>query len=103
MVERTRMNAWFGDERVTSLSLWLRPGVDADGLRAELLQTYPGLSVLTNARLRAEILRIFRQTFAITYALEIIGVVVAVIGPPLSRPIATAQRRGEKSAMWTPK
>jgi len=99
MVERTRMNAWFGDERVTSLSLWLRPGVDADGLRAELLQTYPGLSVLTNARLRAEILRIFRQTFAITYALEIIGVVVAVIGLALTLTSVLLDRRNDLTTL----
>ncbi len=80
LLDRSHVVAWFRDTRVTSLSLWLRPGVDADAVRADLLSQYPGLSVLTNTRLRSEILRIFRQTFAITYALEIIGVLVAVIG-----------------------
>jgi putative ABC transport system permease protein len=36
--------------------------------------------ILTNGELRREVLRIFDQTFAITYALEIIAVTVALLG-----------------------
>jgi putative ABC transport system permease protein len=36
--------------------------------------------IYTNRALRAEILRIFDSTFAITYALEIIAVLVAMLG-----------------------
>ena len=41
---------------------------------------HPGLGIFTSGYLRGEALRIFRQTFALTYALELIGVVVAVAG-----------------------
>jgi putative ABC transport system permease protein len=99
MVERSRLQEWFQDDRVTSLSLWLKPGVDAEAFRSGLLNDYPGLSALTNARLRSEILRIFRQTFAITYALEIIGVVVAVIGLALTLTSVLLDRRNELTTL----
>ncbi|MFT5030953.1 MAG: putative ABC transport system permease protein, partial [Candidatus Binatia bacterium] len=44
----------------------------------------PGIAVRTNARLREEVLTIFRQTFSITYALKGIGVAVAVTGLALA-------------------
>ncbi len=99
MVERVRLQAWFDEDRVTSLSLWLRPGADPEQLRAELLGAHPGLSVFTNARLRSEILRIFRQTFAITYALELIGVIVAVIGLALTLASVLLDRRQELTTL----
>lgn len=99
LLDRSHLVSWFRDTRVTSLSLWLRPGVEADAVRADLLAQYPGLSVLTNSRLRAEILRIFRQTFAITYALEIIGVLVAVIGLVLTLTSVLLDRRDELTTL----
>src|SRR3989442_15035624 len=36
--------------------------------------------ILTNGELKREVLRIFDQTFAITYALEVIAVTVALLG-----------------------
>jgi putative ABC transport system permease protein len=36
--------------------------------------------IYTNRALRAEVLRIFDSTFAITYALELIAILVAVLG-----------------------
>ena len=46
---------------------------------AELRARHPGLAVYTNAYLRTEALRIFRQTFAITYALA--NVLLTLLGP----------------------
>ena len=99
LLDRSHLVDWFRDTSVTSVSLWLQPGVDADTVRADLLAQYPGLSVLTNSRLRAEILRIFRQTFAITYALEIIGVLVAVIGLVLTLTSVLLDRRDELTTL----
>jgi len=99
LVERASVRAWFGDDTVTSVGLFVKPGVNADSLRAELLGVYPGLSVLTNASLRAEVLRIFRQTFSITYALEVIGVVVAVVGLALTLASMLLDRREELTTL----
>lgn len=80
MVDRRQFSEWFGDELASSLILVLRPGVSPEEVGSALRREHPGLAVFTQSRLRSEALRIFRQTFAITYALELIGVVVAVAG-----------------------
>lgn len=99
LVERTHLVAWFADDQAVSLSLFLRPGADADAHRAALLARYPGLGIYTNAALRAEILRIFRQTFSITYALEVIGVIVAVAGLALTLVSVLLDRRDELTTL----
>ena len=80
LIERRQFADWLGNDLAASLILALKPGSDADALRAEFRATYPGLGVFTSGFLRSESLRIFHQTFAVTYALELIGVVVAVAG-----------------------
>jgi putative ABC transport system permease protein len=99
LVERASVRAWFDDDAVTSVALFTRPGVNADMLRGELLKIYPGLSVYTNASLRAEVLRIFRQTFSITYALEVIGVIVAMAGLALTLASMLLDRRDELTTL----
>jgi putative ABC transport system permease protein len=80
LIERDQFTHWFGNELAASVILALKPGYDTDALRAELRQTYPGLGVFTSGFLRDESLRIFHQTFAVTYALELIGIIVAIAG-----------------------
>jgi putative ABC transport system permease protein len=99
MVDRAHFRKWFGEERVTNVSLWLNSGVDADALRAELRREFPGLAIFTNGKLRAEVLRIFRQTFAITYALEVIAVLVAVVGLALTLTSVLLDRREELTTL----
>lgn len=99
VVERRQFARWFGDELASSLILVTRPGVDPESLRSELLDRHPGLQVLTNAHLRREVLRIFRQTFAITHALEIIGVAVAVAGLGMTLASVLLERRGELTTL----
>ncbi|MFM8234531.1 MAG: FtsX-like permease family protein [Holophagaceae bacterium] len=71
---------WFNDDRSASLAVYLKPGAQIDIEAKRLAKIYPGLQVRSNRSLRDEVSRIFNQTFAITYALEIIGCIVAVIG-----------------------
>jgi putative ABC transport system permease protein len=80
LIDRHHFVNWFGNEMVSSLIVQLKPGSDPAAVRAEFRASYPGLAVYTNEYLRTEALRIFRQTFSITYALELIGIVVAVAG-----------------------
>ena len=70
-----------------------------ESLRAEWLSRYPGLRIFSNAHLRSEILRIFRQTFAITYSLEMIGVLVAVAGLGLTLGSVLLDRRAELTTL----
>ena len=73
----------YGAQRPTGLTLYLQPGADPEAVREELLAAVgPDRRVFirTNAALRAEVLRIFDATFAITYALEAIAIFVAILG-----------------------
>ncbi len=99
LVDRSHAARWFDDESATSVALYLRPGVQSDALRAELLTKHPGLVIFTHGGLRAEVLRVFRQTFSITYALEAIGLVVAVAGLGLSLASVLLDRREELTTL----
>ncbi|MBM3902707.1 MAG: FtsX-like permease family protein [Verrucomicrobia bacterium] len=99
LVDRPQFVRWFGHELASSLILVLRPGSDIEGVRAEFRSRHPGLAVFTQSYLRAEALRIFRQTFAITYALELIGVTVAVAGLAFTLISVLWERRGDLTTL----
>ncbi len=99
IVDRGQFAHWFGHELASSLILVLQPDADIEGVRAELRAEHPGLAVLTQSHLRGEALRIFRQTFAITYALELIGVAVAVAGLGFTMVSLLWERRGELTTL----
>jgi putative ABC transport system permease protein len=80
LLDRPVFLAWTGDARAASLALYLKPGSDPGATAERLARALPGLQFRPNGELRAQVLRIFRQTFAITYALEAIGLAVAVAG-----------------------
>jgi len=95
ILDRPVFLAWFGDDRAASLALYLKPGADPAAVAGRLARARPGLQVRANGELRAQVLRIFRQTFAITYALEVIG--LAVAGAGLAQALAglALARRGD--------
>jgi putative ABC transport system permease protein len=99
VVDRRHFAKWFRDEYASGLMVFVRPGFSAESLRAQWLALYPGLRIFSNAHLRSEILRIFRQTFAITYALEMIGVLVAVAGLGLTLGSILLDRRTELTTL----
>jgi len=84
---------WFETDEAWRVALMLKPGADAETVRDRIQNKHPGLSVFTNAHLRSEALRIFRQTFSVTHALEVIGVIVAVVGLGLALASLMLERR----------
>ncbi len=71
------------ERRTESLALYLRPGANVDSVRARVLEAAGGhlvLSVMPNRLLRQRVLTVFDQTFQITWALQAIAVLVAVLG-----------------------
>jgi putative ABC transport system permease protein len=73
----------WGEHRAESLALYLRPGANADSVRARVLAAAGGrliLSIMPNRLLRERVLEVFDQTFQITWALQAIAVLVAVLG-----------------------
>ena len=84
IVNRPVVAEWFDDERAFNVAAYLREGEDPDAVRRRWLAKYPDIMVRTNSLLRAEVMRIFHQTFAVTHALIWIGIVVAVAGQALA-------------------
>jgi putative ABC transport system permease protein len=71
------------DDTATVLAVYLNPQAPIEEVRARLVHAMePALQavVLGNAEVRAEILAIFDRTFRVTYALELIAVVIALLG-----------------------
>jgi len=83
VLDRALYARHWGDRNATVVPLYLAPGADPEVVRRavlERLQGDPPVMILTNGELKREVLRIFDQTFAITYALEVIAVTVALLG-----------------------
>ncbi len=93
------VSRWFNDRRALNLAARLQPGADPDTVRQRWIQNHPGLAVRTNRDLRADVMRIFRQTFAVTHALKAIGMFVAVGGLALALFSLLFERRMELAAM----
>lgn len=73
----------FGDDAINTIVVYLKPGVDRTRARIALEREFGpkyGAFVVTNAEIRGEVMRIFDQTFTITYALLAVAIVVAVLG-----------------------
>jgi putative ABC transport system permease protein len=70
------------DPAASNLAVYVAANASVDRVRAEIDQAAAGHRVLvfSNRDLRGEALRIFDRTFAITYALEGVAVIVAVMG-----------------------
>lgn len=71
------------DMRTESLALYLKPGTDPAAARSHFirsLRSHVILYVTPNQALRSRVMKIFDQTFSITYALESIAIIVAVLG-----------------------
>jgi len=90
---------WFEGGMAWRVALMLKPGSDAEAVAKVISEANPGLSVFTNAHLRREALRIFRQTFSVTYAVEVIGVFVAVAGLGLALASLLLERRADLSTL----
>ena len=74
---------WPEERRYTSVGIYFEPGTNLDQTRTLIrnqLKKSQGVFVTSNRELRKEILRIFDQTFSITYALQVIAIVVAIFG-----------------------
>jgi putative ABC transport system permease protein len=74
---------YYQDDAVSDLAIFLKPGVNAETARSKLasaLGEKHQVLMTTQGEVKAEVLRIFDQTFSITYALHAIAIVVAVLG-----------------------
>ena len=82
IVDRSTMLRYLPDPAASNLAVYLAPGANLETTRDEIQQAAANREVLifSNRDIRREAIRIFDQTFAITYALEAIAVLIAVMG-----------------------
>lgn len=99
ILDRSVYLAWFRDPKMASLAAYLKPGAVPEAVAERWERVYPGLEVRSNAGLRRQVVTIFHQTFALTYALELVGVAVALAGLVQALLGLALQRRGELAAL----
>jgi putative ABC transport system permease protein len=82
LMDRSTALRYLPDPAPSNLAIYVTPDASLQTVRAEIEQASIGHRVLifSNRDLRREALRIFDRTFAITYALEAVAVIVAVMG-----------------------
>ncbi|MCC6349582.1 MAG: FtsX-like permease family protein [Candidatus Eisenbacteria bacterium] len=83
LVDRGLFARLMRGDRTESLALYTAPGTDLDLLRSRLAALAGPdflLNAMPNRELRRRVLTVFDQTFRITFALQFIAVLVAVLG-----------------------
>jgi putative ABC transport system permease protein len=82
LMDRNVMKRYLPDEAPSNLAIYVANGSDPAQVRSEIEKAASDYRVLisSNADLRREAVIIFDRTFAITYALEAVAVLVAVMG-----------------------
>jgi putative ABC transport system permease protein len=82
LMDRQTMLRFLPDPAPSNLAIYVAPHATSETVREEIMQASVGYRVLvaSNRDLRTEAIRIFDRTFAITYALEAVAVIVAVMG-----------------------
>jgi putative ABC transport system permease protein len=82
LMDRKTMLRYLPDPALSNLAIYVSPDARMETVRMEIERATAGHRVLmfSNRDLRAEAIRIFDRTFAITYALEAVAVIVAVMG-----------------------
>lgn len=97
MNTKTFLPIW-KDDRVNSVAVYLRPQASAEAVsgqfRAEFSRTGQFM-ILSNGELRRRIFQIFDQTFAVTYVLRSIAVLVAIVGIALTLTTLITERSRE--------
>ncbi|MGA2517487.1 MAG: FtsX-like permease family protein [Thermodesulfobacteriota bacterium] len=83
LLEKKLFQTLWKDETIHSAGIYLQEGFSIESFKEMIRERYSKpyrLFVVSHRELRREVLKIFDQTFAITYALEFIAIVVAILG-----------------------
>src|SRR3989475_3679970 len=82
LMDRHTMLRYLPDPAPSNLAIYVSPNAQLETVRAAIEKATAGHRILlfSNRDLRAQAIRIFDRTFAITYALEAVAVIVAVMG-----------------------
>ena len=94
MSQKAFVEIW-KDDRVNSLAVYLRPGAALDALSTGFRARFSRegqFMMFSNGELRKRVFEIFDQTFAVTYVLRTIAVIVAIVGICLTLTTLIAER-----------
>lgn len=82
IVDRRTLLKYLPDPAVGNLAVYLKPGADIQTVRQQIDGIIGGRAIMvaSNGALRRGAIEIFDRTFRITYALEAVAVIVAVMG-----------------------
>ncbi len=87
--------AQYGDPGVSNAALSLEPGADPEAVRTALAAAWPDAEFRTVGALRQGVLAAFDETFAITYVLQTISTVLALVGVLTALLCLHLERRAE--------
>jgi len=82
-MSRADWRALTGDDSANNVALWLSPGSDAQSVEADIRERLPELATIdfgSSREIRQLSLRIFDRSFALTYVLEAVAIVVGLFG-----------------------
>lgn len=99
-LDRRWLKDLWGLDDATQVSVYLKEGVDAGkfaGKLKEKLSKEYSLEISNNRELRERILAIFNRSFTITYAIELIAIVVSLIGMINALLILVLEKKREMS------
>lgn len=106
LMDRALYQSLWHDDLVTVFPVYLRDETDLDGVRTRMTTLLSASAngglpplVISNVELRKEILEIFDRTFLLTYVLEAIAVVIAMLGIVNTLITSVLERRREFSTL----
>lgn len=101
-LSRKNFLKFWHDDRVHSLALFLKPGANPEAVAEDFRQHFSRsgeFSIYSNRLLRTRIFEVFDQTFAVTYVLRTVAVLVAVAGIFLGLTTLVTERSRELGIM----
>ena len=98
VIDRAKFVELTGDSSATTAAIWLREGTDPDqfsGRLRDALQRSGDYDVAVPGVIRQKSLALFDRTFAVTYLLEAVAVLIGLFGISASTSSQVLARRGE--------
>jgi putative ABC transport system permease protein len=98
VISRQAYQAQSGDSGANEGSLWLKSGVEAASMEKLLRARFnngDAVEITTTSALHEKSLQIFDRAFAITYALEVIAVIIGLTGVSFAASSTALARRAE--------
>ncbi len=97
IADNSTLEKYLPDQAVTNIAVYVKPGADAGAVRRELVRRLAGFPVAMapNEALRRGAVAVFDRTFAVTWGLEGIAILVAMLGTANSLVALVLDRRRE--------